>query len=103
MVRTPNAPYTELTQWLALHSEHVEQAYRTLSYVDNVNLARRIRARCLVSVGLMDDICPPSTVFAAYNAISAPKELVVHPYSGHQPPTTHYDRRLADFAREMSA
>jgi cephalosporin-C deacetylase len=49
----------------------------------------------------MDDICPPSTVFAAYNAITALKELVVHPYSGHQPPTTHFDRRLADFAGEM--
>ena len=99
---TPNAPYTELTQWLAVHPEHVEQAYRTLAHVDNVNLARRIRARCLLAVGLMDDICPPSTVFAAYNAITAPKELVVHPYSGHQPPTTHFDRRLADFAGEMN-
>jgi cephalosporin-C deacetylase len=98
----PNAPYTELTQWLALHADHAEQAYRTLAHVDNVNLARRIRARCLVSVGLMDDICPPSTVFAAYNAIAAPKELALYPYSGHQPPTSHHDRRLADFAREMA-
>jgi cephalosporin-C deacetylase len=31
----------------------------------------------------------------------APKELVVRPYSGHLLPTTHDDRRLADFAQEM--
>jgi cephalosporin-C deacetylase len=34
--------------------------------------------------GLMDDICPPSTQFAAYNAISAPKEMVIYPDFGHE-------------------
>jgi cephalosporin-C deacetylase len=34
--------------------------------------------------GLMDQVCPPSTQFAAYNAISAPKEMVIYPDFGHE-------------------
>jgi len=34
--------------------------------------------------GLQDNICPPSTQFAAYNAIQAPKEKLVYPDHGHE-------------------
>ena len=36
------------------------------------------------SAALMDDIVPPSTVFAAYNAYAGPKEVQVWPYNGHE-------------------
>ena len=49
---------------------------------------------CLLSVGLMDLICPPSTVFAAYNEIGAPTDLSVHPYTGHAVPAAHVERQL---------
>jgi cephalosporin-C deacetylase len=94
-------PYTELVTYLALHPELEEAARRTLSYVDNAVLAPRITARTMVAVGLRDTITPPSTVFAAYNAVAAPKEIVVLPYSGHDLPTSHDERQLADFAREL--
>jgi cephalosporin-C deacetylase len=42
----------------------------------------------------MDTICPPSTVFAAYNEIGAPKDLSVHPYTGHVVPAAHVERQL---------
>jgi cephalosporin-C deacetylase len=32
----------------------------------------------------MDAICPPSTVYAAYNRYPAPKQLQVWPYNGHE-------------------
>jgi len=35
-------------------------------------------------VGLMDQICPPSTQFAAYNRIPGPKELLIYPDFGHE-------------------
>ena len=66
-------PYTELVRFLAVHPELEATARRTLSYVDNAVLASRIRAKTLVSVGLRDPITPPSTVFAAYNAIDRAK------------------------------
>ena len=32
----------------------------------------------------MDAICPPSTVFAAYNNYAGPKQVTVWPYNGHE-------------------
>ena len=34
--------------------------------------------------GLMDTICPPSTQFAAYNKITAKKDMVIYPDFGHE-------------------
>ena len=51
-----------------------------------------------IGVGLRDTITPPSTVFAAYNAIGAEKEIVVFPYSGHALPTSHAEWQLGDVA-----
>jgi cephalosporin-C deacetylase len=94
-------PYTELVTFLSVHPELEEPARRTLRYVDNALLASRIRAKTLVSVGLRDPITPPSTIFAAYNAIEAPKEIAIFPYGGHELPTAHAQRQLAEFAREL--
>jgi cephalosporin-C deacetylase len=94
-------PYTELVEYLAVHPAREADAMRTLAYVDNAVLAARVRAKTLVSVGLRDPITPPSTIFAAYNALTAPKEIVVLPYSGHDPPTSHVERQLADFVRQL--
>ena len=99
---TPDAPYTELVTYLSLHPEMEAPARVTLRHIDNALLATRIRARTLVSVGLMDTICPPSTVFAAYNAISAPKDIAIRPYSGHDVPAAHAERQLADFAQALA-
>jgi len=57
---------------------------RTLSYLDGVNFARRARIPARFSVALMDEIVPPSTVFAAHNAYAGPKELDVWRYNGHE-------------------
>jgi cephalosporin-C deacetylase len=98
----PDPPYTELVDYLAQHHDQVATVLRTLSYVDNAVLARRIRARTTLSVGLMDTICPPSTVFAAYNVIDAPKDIAVYAYSGHRLPGHHIERQIEEFAGEMS-
>jgi cephalosporin-C deacetylase len=95
-------PSTELTRYLALHPERRERLLETLRHVDCALLAPRIRARCIVSVGLMDPICPPSTVYAAYNAISAPKELCVFPYGTHEQPWAHREHCLAEFAAALA-
>lgn len=80
---TDSLPYNEIVRYLKCHRDRVEQAFRTLAYFDGVNLAPRIRARCLFSVGLMDPICPPSTVFAAYNRVNAPKDIRWYDYNEH--------------------
>lgn len=64
--------------------EREEEIFTHLGYIDVQHLARRIRGRVLMGVGLMDTVCPPSTQFAAYNKIRAPKELVIYPDFGHE-------------------
>jgi cephalosporin-C deacetylase len=91
----PHAPYTEIPEFLAENVELVPAALGTLRYIDCALLARRITAATLISVGLMDDICPPSTVYAAYNEVAAAdKEIAVYPYSGHTWPKAHLERQL---------
>jgi cephalosporin-C deacetylase len=87
-------PYIEVAEFLAHQVDLVPAALDTLRYVDCALLARRITARCLMSVGLMDMICPPSTVYAAYNEITAGKDIAVHPFTGHEVPMTHVERQL---------
>lgn len=77
-------PYLELVRYLASRRESVEQAFSTLAYFDVAVLARLATAPALFSVALMDLTCPPSTVFAAYNAYAGPKEIRVYEYNDHE-------------------
>jgi cephalosporin-C deacetylase len=92
-------PYHEVARFLSNHADLVDVALGTLDHIDNALLASRIRAEAHVSVGLMDEICPPSTVFAAYNAIPGPKRIVVNPFGVHQLSRQHDEPRLR-FLRE---
>lgn len=76
-------PYAEIARYCAAHPDRIEELFSTLSYVDGLNFGARAKATAIFSVGLMDDVCPPSTVFAAFNHCRGPKELKVWPYSGH--------------------
>ncbi|MBN2311262.1 MAG: acetylxylan esterase [Candidatus Hydrogenedentes bacterium] len=64
--------------------EREEEIFTRLGYIDCQHLANRIRGEVLIGLGLMDDICPPSTQFAAFNKITAPKEAVIYPDFGHE-------------------
>lgn len=83
---TDRSPYAELQTWLGIHRdpEVVEQALRTLDHVDVSLLARRATCPALFSVALMDQTCPPSTVFAAHNAWAGPTDIEVYPYNEHE-------------------
>ena len=91
---TPDMPYGEVAEFLAQQVDYESTVLDTLRYIDCALLARRITARCLLSVGLMDTICPPSTVFAAYNEISAPKDIAVFSFGVHAIPPSHLERQL---------
>ncbi len=78
------APYSEIKQYCHTHRDKIDTVFRTLAYFDGVNLAARCRAPALFSVGLMDQICPPSTVYAAYNHFAGPKPIRIYPYNEHE-------------------
>lgn len=77
-------PYAEIVRYLSIHRDHVERAFATLAYFDGAVLVRRATAPALFSVALMDHTCPPSTVYAAYNAYGGPKEIVEYPFNDHE-------------------
>ncbi len=81
------AAYEDITQFFR-HTDpthaHEKETFTKLGYVDNHNLAHRIRCRVRMYTGLMDTICPPSSQFAAYNRIESDKEIVLYPDFGHE-------------------
>jgi cephalosporin-C deacetylase len=94
-------PYLELVAYLASHRDQVEQVMGTLAYFDVAVLAARAQAPALVSVALMDTVCPPSTVYAAYNAYAGPKQLVVHPFNDHEGGQFHQEARQLRWLAEL--
>jgi cephalosporin-C deacetylase len=77
-------PYKEIAEFCHIHRDKVDRVFQTLSYFDGMNFATRATAKTLFSAGLMDEICPPSTVFAAYNYWAGEKDIKVYPYNGHE-------------------
>lgn len=53
------------------------------SYYDVVNFARQLKVPGLYSWGFNDEVCPPTSMYAAYNVITAPKELYLALETGH--------------------
>lgn len=64
--------------------EHIDEFFEKLGYIDLQFLAPRIKARVYMSTGLMDNTCPPSTQFAAYNKITSEKHVEIYPDFGHE-------------------
>ncbi|MFY1687375.1 acetylxylan esterase [Plantactinospora sp. WMMB782] len=99
---TDATPYQELVTYLRTHRNDVERAFRTLGYFDGVNFASRASAPALFSVALMDAVCPPSTVYAAFNHYAGPdKDIIVWPYNGHEGGAGFQFPRQAELLRRL--
>jgi len=77
-------PYKEIADFLNTHRDKIDIVFNTLSYFDGVNLSARAKAKALFSVGLMDEVCPPSTVYAAYNHWAGEKDIKIYTYNEHE-------------------
>ncbi len=77
-------PYLEIVRYLSQHRHHAATVFETLRYFDGVCFARRAEADALFSVGLMDDVCPPSTIYGAYNAYAGAKQMVEYEFNNHE-------------------
>ncbi len=61
-----------------------EAKIATTRYYDVVNFARRVTVPGLYSWGFNDETCPPTSMYAAYNVITAPKRLMLAYDTGHR-------------------
>lgn len=93
-------PYAEIARYLKAHRDHVDQVFRTLSYFDVANLGRSSKVPALFSVALMDTICPPSTVYAAYNRYAAEKSIREYAFNDHEGGAAFHDREKLAWVRE---
>jgi cephalosporin-C deacetylase len=75
---THSYPYQEINDYLRLYPEREPLVRATVAYFDGVNFADRIRCPIVVNIGLKDDVCPPETGYAVFNAMTCSKQL--YPY-----------------------
>jgi cephalosporin-C deacetylase len=81
---THTYPYEEINEYLRLHPDSRTAVTETLDYYDLVNFAPRITCPMIVNIGLQDDVVPPETGYAVYNAIaSTDKQLFAYDGYGH--------------------
>lgn len=95
--------YRELQDYFRRHDPlHIreDEVFEKLGYIDIQHLAPRIRAAVLMGVGLMDQVCPPSSQYAAYNRITSPKQLRLYPDFGHENLPGHADAVFAFLSHE---
>ncbi len=94
-------PYQEIAKYLTVQRDKEEAVFTTLAYFDGVNFAARAKAQALFSVGLMDEICPPSTVFAAYNHYTGPKDIRMWRYNHHEGGGNYQIQEKIKFLRKI--
>lgn len=94
-------PYLEIVRFLAQHRDKKAMVFDTLNYFDGVNFARQARASALFSVAVMDETCPPSTVYGAFNAYAGgDKSMVEYEFNNHEGGGAFQDRAQMQWLAE---
>jgi cephalosporin-C deacetylase-like acetyl esterase len=81
------------------------EVQRTVSYYDGALAAGLIEVPTIIGVSLLDEACPPTTVWAAYNSLAGPKRIEVFPGATHPGSfTSERDQQMVDWmARQLRA
>ncbi len=69
------------------HKGDMEKQLATLPYFDNAHLLKRSRATILVEIGLIDNTCPSTSIYAAVNQAKGKKTILAVPYRPHYAPS----------------
>jgi cephalosporin-C deacetylase len=94
-------PYNEIGRYCKTHRTKIETVFNTLSYFDGLNFAARAQCAALFSAGLMDEICPPRTVFAAYNHYAGPKQIRTYEFNHHEGGQAYHDVEKLKFVKGL--
>lgn len=62
---------------------NTKEKIATCGYYDVVNFAKQLKNPAWFSWGFNDETCPPTSMYAAYNSITAPKSLLLVLETGH--------------------
>ncbi|MDO4938610.1 MAG: acetylxylan esterase [Lachnospiraceae bacterium] len=86
-VENPGSPYSEIGQYFRRYDhlhENVDEMLETLSYIDCVNFAKRVKNPVLMEITLQDRFIPPASQFAVFNNFAGPKEKVIYYDYNHE-------------------
>jgi len=98
---TDELPYHEISRFLQVHRDKVDIVFNTLAYFDGMHFAARAKAPAFFSTALMDPICPPSTVFSAYNHYLGDKKIEVYEFNLHDGGGSHHEIKKIKFLRDL--
>ena len=94
---THSYPYEEMNEYLRVHPDHEQQMAKSVGYYDGINFAPSIRASMMVYIGLEDDVCPPETGLAVYDAMECEKALHTYERCGHDAGHFWVMKKVEDF------
>jgi cephalosporin-C deacetylase len=94
---THSYPYEEINDYLRIFPEHAQAVRETLEYFDGINFAPLIRCPIQLNIGLRDDVCPPETGLALYDALQCEKSLHTYPNCAHDAGSYWESSRIAAF------
>lgn len=99
-----DGPYPEIADFLRRMPGLEATVWETLAYFDNLVLAPWITAPAVITAGLWDDVCPPSTIFPTYARLGAvEKELRSYPCLRHELTYEIDEARLTALVRRLRA
>jgi cephalosporin-C deacetylase len=98
---TDELPYHEISRFLRVHRDKADIVFNTLAYFDGMHFAARANAPALFSTALMDPICPPSTVFSAYNHYHGDKKIEVYEFNLHDGGGSHHEIKKVKYLRDL--
>lgn len=98
---THRDPYREIANYLKIHRQPITDVQTVLSYFDGINFAPRAIAPSLFSVGLMDETCPPSTVYGAYNHYNGKDRIIAYEFNDHEGGASHHIHEKIKFLGEI--
>lgn len=91
------------TRWFDPAGERLDEIFEKLGYIDVQNFMERITCPVLCGTGLMDEFCPPSSQFAVFSKIMAPKVHKIFPEYGHEEIGAFDDLLISFFGEEDDA
>ena len=70
-------------KFIATNEKGTPEVIAAMRYFDCVNFAARTKSPAIFTVGFIDTTCPPTSVYAAYNALRGPKDIFNDITAGH--------------------
>ena len=96
--------YIKANSKTGIYGEYDKNLFNAIRYIDAMNFAAFIKAKTVYVIDLSDPVCEPTSCYAAYANIKAPKKLITNPEARHTVPRQCYldvMEMVVEHAKEM--